>query len=120
MTDLQKALTALRNPSHLIMESRESVIVYKDDLDAVLDRLEELEAKRFGAVDQTTELEVGDAVVALISYMELEPGTEGVVIGIEPGSGYEIIVKFEGRNFKYLDGDTLKFHRSELGLVDNG
>lgn len=115
--DVQKALKALRDPTRLIMESRESVIVYKDDLDAVLDRLEELERKTAGTVDLDSELKVGDTVVSLIGYLEMRPGTQGKVVAIKPQAAYPIEVQFAGIKFLYLKDGLIGFNRNELGKV---
>lgn len=116
--ELQKVLESLKNPSKLISENREAVVVYKDELDVVLARLEELESQKTGVLDKKSDLKVGDTVISLVRYMELEPGTSGKVVSISPTEDrYPIEVKFEGITFAYLRNATVAFSREELGKL---
>lgn len=76
---VQKALTALKDPSRLIMESRESVIVYKDDLDALIAWVE----KHKGLDD---EIQVGDTVEVLVSTALVKKGEVGIVTSVDSNS----------------------------------
>lgn len=111
--ELAKAVAALREP-WLITENRASVVVYRDDLTAVLDRLEELESA-VTAPDTTSELEVGDKVVVLIDAMGVSEGTEGILVEIRSkGFGYDeypFAVKVPFKSY------PIGFERKELGKV---
>lgn len=111
MSELDKAVAALRKP-YLISENRESVVVYRDDLTLILDRLEELEADAKPEPDTLSDLKVGDKVVTLVDVLTISEGVEGVVKDIVPDE-YCIKVKFPGT--KYTTG----FRRSELSKVVN-
>lgn len=111
MSDISKAVESLRNPTRLISEERESVIVYKDDLETVLDRLAELEAKERGSlIDRECQLLVGDEVEILINWTTIEQGTRGTVEDIiyEEEYQYKVAVPEQG---------TIGYRRTELGKV---
>lgn len=112
--ELEKAVAALRNP-WLITENRASVVVYRDDLTAVLDRLEELEEKVAVLPDTVSGLEVGDDVETLINYRYTNKGSRGTVETILSaeidGGEYPYRIRFEG------DKWAIGFNRNELGKV---
>lgn len=108
--ELEKAVAALRKP-WLITENRASVVVYRDDLTLVLDRLEELEEAVAAAPDVDSELEIGDTVATLIRYAYYPEGMEGVVENLDPDDEYPIKVRFPGA--RYVTG----YKRDELGKV---
>lgn len=110
MSELDKAVSALRNP-YLISENREAVMVYKDDLTLVLDRLEALQAaaKPEAELDRLCDLKVGDEVEVLVNFDSVYEGTRGTVEKLV-AEEYPIKVRIPGRTL-------LGFARSELGKV---
>lgn len=117
--ELDKAVASLRKP-YLISENRESVVVYRDDLTLVLDRLEELEGRIAAlpekVLDVSSELAVGDEVEALIDYVDVKRGMTGKVARLRPSEEYPIEVQFEG-TFFYSTTGVVAFKRYELGKV---
>lgn len=113
--DIDEVVRNLRNPSRLISENREAVVVYRDELEAVLTRLEELEGRVAELPDTETGLEVGDLVQTLIDYKNTPKGERGVVETILnaeiDGGEYPYRIRFE--NEKYAIG----YNRAELGKV---
>ncbi len=112
----------LRNPTRLISENREAVVVYKDELEAMLTYVEvlegyveDLEETVATVPDTKSELVVGDEVITLINYRNTAEGTRGIVETILSaeidGGEYPYRIRFEGE--KYAIG----FNRSELGKV---
>lgn len=112
--ELKKAVAALRNP-WLITENRASVVVYRDDLTAVLDRLEELEEQFAGLPDTESKLMRGDEVETLIDYRTTPKGSHGVVEAIlssgDDGAEYPYRIRFEGEKY------TIGYNRYELRKV---
>ncbi len=112
----------LRNPTRLISENREAVVVYKDELEAMLTYVEilegyveDLEETVATVPDTKSDLSVGDEVVTLITYNLTKEGTRGIVETIlsseVDGSEYPYRIRFEGE--KYAIG----YNRYELGKV---
>lgn len=105
----------LRTPRRLISENRESVIVYKDELEALLAYVEVLEETVAELPDVKSELSVGDEVETLITYNLTKEGTRGIVETILSeeidGGDYPYRIRFEGAKY------TIGFNRSELGKV---
>jgi hypothetical protein len=121
MSERKETIKALKerltNPSRLISENRESVTVYKDDLEALLGYVDELEAHVLELPDTVSELAIGDEVVSLIDYIDLARGMVGKVVGTSKGGRYPIEVQFEGTKFLYLKNGILGLKRDELAKV---
>jgi hypothetical protein len=118
--ELENAVEALKNPT-LFTDKREAVLVYRDDLTLVLDRLEELEGQVAAlpekVLDISSELAVGDEVVTLIDYKEARRGTTGKVVRLCPTYEYPVEVEFEGLSLFFLKDSVIGYKRDELGKV---
>lgn len=110
--DIEQAVKNLRESGRLISENRVAVVVYRDELDLVLNRLAELEKKVAELPDTDSELVVGDEVVTLINYRNSPKESIGVVEKIlTDGEEYPYRIRFTGE--KYAIG----YNREELGKV---
>lgn len=110
--NIEQAVKNMRGTSRLISENRVAVVVYRDELDLVLDRLAELEEKVAELPDTESELEIGDEVETLINYRNSPKESIGVVEKIlTDGEEYPYRIRFTGE--KYAIG----YNREELGKV---